>query len=178
MTDEVDDEEDGAEDDASGDGGGSGGGLKKIILFVVLPIVLLGGAGAGLYFSGMLDSVLGIHAEEEGHEEKKAEEEAGPGHYMNLDEILVTLSGKGRKQSFLKMRISLELENVEAEARITAVMPRIIDNFQVFLRELRVEELQGSQGMYRVKEELLSRVNAAARPVKVKDVLIGEILVQ
>jgi len=177
MTDEVE-EEDGAEDEASGDGGGSGGGLKKIILFVVLPIVLLAGAGAGLFFSGMLDSVLGIHAEEEGLEEKKAEEAAGPGHYMNLDEILVTLSGKGRKQSFLKMRISLELENVEAEARITAVMPRIIDNFQVFLRELRVEELQGSQGMYRVKEELLSRVNAAARPTKVKDVLIGEILVQ
>ncbi|MBL4721279.1 MAG: flagellar basal body-associated FliL family protein [Alphaproteobacteria bacterium] len=175
MTDEV--EEEGGEDESSGEGGGSGGGLKKLILFVVLPIVLLAGGGAGLYFSGMLDSMLGIEAED-AHKEEKVEEDTGPGHYMQLDEILVTLSGKGRKQSFLKMRISLELENAEAEARITAVMPRIIDNFQVFLRELRVEELQGSQGMYRVKEELLSRVNAAARPVKVKDILIGEILVQ
>ena len=105
-------------------------------------------------------------------------EDAGPAYYMNLDEILVTLSGKGRKQSFLKMRVSLELENQTDEARIASVMPRIIDNFQVFLRELRVEELQGSQGIYRVKEELLARVNAAARPAKVKDVLIGEILVQ
>ena len=76
------------------------------------------------------------------------------------------------------MRVSLELENQTDEARIASVMPRIIDNFQVFLRELRVEELQGSQGIYRVKEELLARVNAAARPAKVKDVLIGEILVQ
>ncbi len=175
MTDEVeDDDEEGLDDESEG---GSGGGLKKLILFVVLPVVLLGGAGAGLYFSGMLDSMLGIEAEG-GHDEKKAAEEVGPAYYMNLDEILVTLSGKGRKQSFLKMRISLELEKQADESRIASVMPRIIDNFQVFLRELRVEELQGSQGIYRVKEELLARVNAAARPAKVKDVLIGEILVQ
>lgn len=178
MTDEVeddDDEEEGLDDDESESG--SGGGLKKLILFVVLPIILLGGAGAGLYFIGMLDSVLGIESEP-GADGEKAMEDAGPAYYMHLDEILVTLSGKGRKQSFLKMRVSLELEKQADESRIASVMPRIIDNFQVFLRELRVEELQGSQGIYRVKEELLARVNAAARPAKVKDVLIGEILVQ
>jgi flagellar protein FliL len=176
MTDEVEEDEDEEGEDEESEGG-SGGGLKKLILFVVLPIILLGGTGAGLFFSGMLDSVLGIESGD-GQEGEKAEEEATPSYYMNLDEILVTLSGKGRKQGFLKMRISLELENQQDESRIASVMPRIIDNFQVFLRELRVEELQGSQGIYRVKEELLARVNAAARPAKVKDVLIGEILVQ
>ena len=64
MTDEVEDDDDEDEDEEGLDDeeseGGSGGGLKKLILFVVLPVILLGGAGAGLYFSGMLDSVLGI----------------------------------------------------------------------------------------------------------------------
>src|SRR3546814_17545954 len=89
-------------------------------------------------------------------------------------EMLVSLNGRGRKPSFLKLRVSLELEKATDQARIQAVMPRIIDNFQVFLRELRIEELQGSQGLSRVKEELLARVHAAAYPTKVKAVLFQE----
>ena len=92
--------------------------------------------------------------------------------------MVITLGGVGRKSSFLKMRLSLELRSPDDEARIKAILPRIVDNFQVFLRELRIEELQGSQGLYRVKEELLARVNAAAHPTKVRDVLFREMLVQ
>ena len=62
--------------------------------------------------------------------------------------------------------------------RLQAVMPRIVDNFQVYLRELRVEDLRGSGGIYRLREELLARVNAAAAPIKVVDVLFKEMLVQ
>jgi flagellar protein FliL len=58
------------------------------------------------------------------------------------------------------------------------VLPRIIDNFQVYLRELRVEDLKGSGGMYRLREELLLRVNAAVAPAKINDVLFKEMLVQ
>jgi len=159
-------------------GGKSGFGGKKLVLFIVLPLLLLGLGGAGLFFSGLLDSILGVEQVEEVEEEPKEAEAELPGHYIDLDEMLVTLAAQGRKQSFLKMRISLEISAPEDEARVVAVMPRIIDNFQVFLRELRVEELQGSRGIYRVKEELLSRVNAAAHPAKVKDVLFREILVQ
>ncbi len=62
--------------------------------------------------------------------------------------------------------------------RISAVMPRIVDNFQIYLRELRIEDLRGSDGIYRLREELLARVNAAVAPVKVTDVLFKEMLVQ
>jgi flagellar FliL protein len=58
------------------------------------------------------------------------------------------------------------------------VLPRIVDNFQVYLRELRLEDLQGAAGMYRLREELLNRVNAAVRPAQVKDVLFKEMIVQ
>lgn len=176
MSEEVEENDDEVAEEGESEGGGFGG--KKLVLFIVLPLLLLGGAGAGVYFSGMLDSFLGVPPEEEVKAEEEPEPADVPGHYIDLDEMLVTLATKGRKQSFLKLRVSLEISDPLDEARITTVMPRIIDNFQVFLRELRVEELQGSQGIYRVKEELLSRVNAAAHPVKVKDVLFREILVQ
>lgn len=151
---------------------------KKIVLFFVLPLLLLGAVGGAVFYMGLLDSLFGggeVASEQESEDEAAASQTS---YFMDLDEMLVTLSGSSKKQSFLKMRISLELESAADEERILAVMPRIVDNFQVFLRELRMEELQGSRGLYRVKEELLARVNSAAHPAKVKDVLFKEMLIQ
>lgn len=150
---------------------------KKLIVFAAIGLILLAGAGAGVYFSGMLGGGEGKQATAGPGPQAAAGREGTP-HYLELDELVVTLGGGGRKSSFLKMRVSLELEAAGDEVRINSVMPRIVDNFQVFLRELRIEELQGSRGLYRVKEELLARVNAAAHPTKIRDVLFREMLVQ
>ena len=171
MADELDDDDELGEGDESG----SGGGLKKLLLFVGAPVLLLIIGGAVAYFLGAFDSFFGPSPEELEAEQQQLD---SLGYFFELEEILVSMGRTGRKSSFLKLRISLELEKKEDEQRINAVMPRIVDNFQVFLRGLRIEELQGSHGLYRVKEELLVRVNAAASPVKVKDVLFKEMLVQ
>lgn len=164
-------EEDGSEEEEGGKKKTSG---KKLVLLVVLPVVILAAAGAGLFFSG----ILGGGGEEE--EVAAAEEVADdtPGHYLALSSMNVSLNPGGRRQQYLKMDITLELARVEDQPRVEAVMPRIIDNFQVFLRELRVEELQGSEGIYRIREELLARVNEATAPVRVRDVLFQEIVIQ
>jgi flagellar FliL protein len=78
----------------------------------------------------------------------------------------------------LKIKVALELANANDLPQVEKLMPRVLDNFQVYLRELRVEDLQGSAGMYRLREELLARVNAAVAPAKVNDVLFKEMLVQ
>jgi flagellar FliL protein len=147
---------------------------KKIVLFFVLPILLLGG-GAGMLFSGTPGGdVKGA---------KVAESEAGPlatpkTVFFDLPEMLVNLNSTGRRPNFLKMRVSLELTSELDMIRVREVSPRIIDNFHVYLRELRVEDLRGSAGIYRLREELLARVNTAVRPTKVRDVLFRDMLVQ
>jgi flagellar FliL protein len=98
--------------------------------------------------------------------------------FYDLPEMLVNINTAGRTKNFLKMRVSLELANETDINRIENVLPRIVDNFQVYLRELRLEDLQGAAGMYRLREELLNRVNAAVRPAQVKDVLFKEMIVQ
>ena len=150
------------------------GGRKKLIIFIAAPLLALLLIGAGLYFTGMLNRFIG------GKSEAQEEKPAAPKQtvFYDLPELLVNLSGAGRKASFLKMSISLELESQIDVARLQSVMPRIIDNFQVYLRELRIEDLRGSGGMYRLREELLLRVNAAAAPAKIVDVLFKEMLVQ
>jgi len=145
---------------------------KKMILFGgVGALVLLLAAGGGLYYTGMLDRFLG---------KKPVGEQTAPPKplvFFDLPDFLVNLNATGKKASFLKLTVSLQIEKAEDGPRIQAVLPRVIDNCQIFLRELRVEDLRGSGGIYRLREELLARVNAAS-PVKVEDVLFKEMLVQ
>ncbi len=149
---------------------------KKLVLFIVLPILLLAIAGAGVYFSG----ILGPEETEEGAEEEEMVEEVpvGPAVFYDLPEMLVNLTSGGRRANFLKISVSLELQSEADVPQVEAVLPRIRDNFQVYLRELRIEDLQGSAGLQRLREELLLRVNAAARPAVIQDVLFKEMLVQ
>jgi flagellar protein FliL len=155
--------------------------IKKL-LTIILPLLLLIGGGAGAYFSGLLDGLLGKKHDD--HVEAPAHDDhAPPGGpqqivFMDLQEMLVNLQSTGRKQSFLKIKVSLELNGPLDQQRIEQVMPRIVDSFQVYLRELRIEDLQGAAGMHLLREELLTRVNASAKPVKVNDVLFREMLIQ
>ena len=165
--------EDGVEIEVKPRGGLNG---KKLILFIVLPLLLLGGGGGAAYILGLLDPLLGVEpAAEEAHAEPA---EAGPSVYYELPEMLINLNSTGKKANFLKITVSLELDSAEAVHEVETVLPRIIDSFQVYLRELRIDDLRGSAGLYRLREELLLRVNAAVDPVQVKDVLFKEMLVQ
>jgi flagellar FliL protein len=148
---------------------------KKKLLMILVPVLLLGG-GAGAYFSGALGGgKKAVKAEAT----KKPEATEKKHVFYELPDLVVNLNTPGRRQdSYLKIKINLELEDKAAIPKLEAVMPRIIDNLQVYLRELRVEDIQGSEGLYRLREELLHRVNVAAEPVKVHDVLFAEMLMQ
>jgi flagellar FliL protein len=65
----------------------------------------------------------------------------------------------------------------EAVEVLNPNMPRLMDMFQNFLRELRPEDLTGSQGSYQLRVEILRRVNLVVAPTKVKAVLIEEMLI-
>jgi len=179
----------------------SGGGGKKKVLLIVLPIVLVLGGAAAAYFTGLADPLLAmISGGEPQSEDLTAEGIAvdgapAPGAvpaappavtsasgvgavFYEMPEMLVNINTAGRTRNFLKIKVSLELNSEADIARIDNVLPRIVDNFQVYLRELRLEDLQGAAGMYRLREELLNRVNAAVRPSQVKDVLFKDMIVQ
>ena len=148
---------------------------RKLLIIIVGVVVLLLATGAALYFTGIIDKFIGHKEQKEEVTEKK---EAPPAVFFDLPDLLVNLNTTGRKASFLKLSVSLELERADDLPRLQAVLPRIVDNFQVYLRELRVEDLRGSSGIYRLREELLARVNAAAAPIKVHNILFKEMLVQ
>ena len=175
-------------------------GSKKLLIVVAVILLLIVGGGAGAYFTGMLDSLLGKseateeeggeHGEAKGHGEKKdghakkgehGEEgehgEAGA-YFLQIPDLLVNLNADGNQNRYLRLSVQLEVGSEADKAAVEAVMPRVVDQFQTYLRELRVKDLRGSAGIYRLQMELLNRVNTAAYPVEVKDVLFQEILIQ
>ena len=154
---------------------------KKVILFVLLPLLLLVGAGAGAAIMlGMLGGEEPPPEVAAGAEPMEVVEEktSAQAIFFEVPDLIVNLNTSGRKTAFLKIKIALEVSDPADVDVVNQNLPRIVDNFQVYLRELRVDDLQGSAGMYRLREELLRRVNLAVRPARVKDVLFKEMLVQ
>jgi flagellar protein FliL len=99
--------------------------------------------------------------------------------FLDVPEVLVNLSNAGGDRTqYLKVRIVLELADAALTSQIQSVMPRVMDAFQTYLRELRPTDLDGSAGLYRLREELTRRVNAAISPGRVNAVLFKEIVLQ
>lgn len=153
----------------------SGMSGKKIVLLAGVPALLLIGAG-GAYVGGAFSS--GDKAEHAAVEHHSATPAVARAIFYDLPEMVVNLNVTGRRPSFLKIQVSLELADESDIGQIQKMHPRVVDNFQVYLRELRIDDLRGSAGIYRLREELLARVNATVAPVRVKDVLFKEVLVQ
>lgn len=104
-----------------------------------------------------------------------------PSAFLDLPELTVNLAaggGQQDRQQFLRMKIALEVQEQKVVQDIQPMLPRVLDTFQVFMRELRPQDLEGSAGLYRLKEELTRRVNVAVYPSKVEAVLFKELMVQ
>ena len=179
--------------DASAQGLGAAeeaGGFKaKKIILILIPVIILLGGGAGAYFMGYLDGVLPGHEVDcktvqegddayEGCLKKLAEADSAPGVFVDVPDMVVNLNTSGRQRSYLKIVLKVELENAADQPKFELVMPRVVDQFQTYLRELRPDDLRGSSGLYRMKIELLNRVRAATPDIAVRDVLFQEMMMQ
>lgn len=170
---------------------------KKLVLFIILPALLvLGGGGAAAYlllFKGGGEQ----HAEANaGHDKEKGgghgavatEPVPGPNGtmlmqgdgvvFVTLPEILVNITGPEGRPAYLKLKVTLEAPDDQIANAAAEQLPRVSDQFNGFLRELRTDDLSGSAGAYRLRLELLRRVNLVLAPGQVNAVLIEEMLVQ
>lgn len=147
-------------------------GKKKLIIIIASVVGLLAIGGGVMMLGG------GKKEELKAPEETEVAKAPALPVYYELPEFLVNLSSTSSRPSFLKMSVTLELRNQEAVAVVDANKPRILDTFNTYLRELRASDVQGSAGIYRLRDELMARLNATIEEGLVKDVLFSEIIVQ
>jgi flagellar protein FliL len=143
--------------------------LKLIIMAAggFVALCALGGGGYYFLFTGKSEAAV-------------ASNQVKPPVFLDLPDVLVNLSSTGAndRTQYLKVKVVLELPDQQLSEQIQPVMPRIMDTFQTYLRELRPTDLDGSAGLYRLKEELTRRVNAAIAPAQINAVLFKEIVIQ
>lgn len=171
-------------DEAGEEDGAKQGFVKKLLgnkkmLFIALgALILVVGGGAGAYF--FLFS--GPSAADQ-HEQAAEAEHAVPivppkVAFYDMPDMVVNIQSPDGAPAYLKLSVALELKSADQEPGLKVLMPRIVDQFQSYLRELRIDDLRGSAGVMRLKEELLRRINLAAKPYHVHDVLLKEMIVQ
>ena len=143
---------------------------KLKLLIAVGGFVAILGAGGGVWFFMT-----------RGHgEEKHAEAPpAKPPSFLEVPDMMVNLVGApGERVQYLRVKVVLEIKEAKEVDHIKPNLPRVTDLFQTYLRELRPSDLNGSAGLFRLKEELIKRVNNAVAPQQVSAVLFKEIVVQ
>jgi flagellar protein FliL len=162
-------DEDKAEGGAEGEAATPKKSKLKLIIAAVGFLVILGG-GAGWLF------LMRGHGGEEVHAEAPPPK---PPAFVEVPDMLVNLVGApGERIQYLKVKLVLEVKEERQVEAIKPSLPRVTDLFQTYLRELRSSDLNGSAGLFRLKEELTKRVNAALSPNQVNAVLFKEIVVQ
>jgi flagellar protein FliL len=143
-------------------------GKLKLIIAVVLVLAIIGGGSTWFFFLR--------HHGEEVHAEAPPPK---PSSFIEVPDMLVNLVGSpGERVQYLKLKIVLEVKEEKQVEAIKPTLPRVTDIFQTYLRELRSSDLNGSAGLFRLREELTRRVNAAVSPNQVSAVLFKEIVVQ
>lgn len=163
---------------------------KKLIIIAAAAagLLVVVGGGAGFFL------MKGGHGEDgkgEGGQVAAESSSHGGGHgggaegkkavaFVELREMIINLSPDAGqdKGKFAKLRVSLEVKDPKLEEDLKTLAPRIEDTFQVYLREVRPSDLTGSIGLYRLREELLKRVNVAVFPAKVDAVLFKDLIIQ
>jgi flagellar FliL protein len=187
-------------EEADGEGGEEGAAKKKpplklIIIAAAAAVLVLGGGGTAAFLLLQPKDDAAAHGEKKAHKEKKkGKEEHGKGKegekgaatvregpdgvlFYTLPDIVVNMQTADGRPTFLKLKLTLEMPDQDAVDALEPSMPRLQDMFQTFLRELRPEDLSGSQGSYQLRMEILRRVNLVIAPSKANAVLIEEMLI-
>jgi flagellar FliL protein len=198
----------GAEGEEGAEGKKKLAGKQLILFIVLPAILLLGGGGAAAYFLVFAKkpaAVADAHGEKGKEEDKKKKDEKkkekgkegkegkggekkeggiklaeGPNGegFVTLPDLIVNIATPDSRPAYLKLRLTLQAKDMETAETIEPLLPRILDQYTGFLRELRMEDIAGSAGYSRLQLELLKRVNLAIAPAQVDAVLIEEMLVQ
>ena len=162
-------------------------GKGKLLLVAGVGLALVaGGGGAAAWYAGLFAGP-GAAAEAavpmaDGHAAGAGEHgEPSPAPavaFVDIPDLLVNLRSDSPRLRYLKLRLALEVDGEPTADAVRRLMPKIMDSFQLYLRALTLDDVQGATGMQRLKEELGARANLAVDPVRVSSVLLKEMLVQ
>lgn len=144
---------------------------KRILLFLIPILIIL--------LSGLIYFIVSYFRDANTQEVKveKVNKQLTDNYlYHDFDGILVGLYTADNQRSFLKVSFSIQMSDEATMDALTSKSPIVRDAVQLFLRELRPEELSGTAGVLMIKTEFIKRINKIISPMKIDDILFKELL--
>ena len=169
--------------------------MMMLIAGAAALVLVLGGGGGAAYFFILKpkpEAAAGKDGKKKPDAKKKGKDEKGKKDdktasvvregpdgvlFYTIPDVVVNMQTADGRPTFLKLKLTLELPDQATVDELEPNMPRLQDMFQTFLRELRPEDLSGSQGSFQLRMEILRRVNLVIAPSKANAVLIEEMLI-
>ena len=144
---------------------------KRRLILIGAPALLLVALGASGWFSGLIPHLLGIVR-------KTGPQPPAPPVFIDMPDMIANMNTDPSRPRYIKMKVQIEAAAGKDANAVKRLMPRIVDLFQTYLREIRPGDLRGAMGTYRLREELINRANVAIAPAQIRDVLFVQMIVQ
>ncbi len=152
---------------------------KRSKLPLIIGLVLfLAASGGGFYatFSGMFSiaSLMG-GGDDHGEEEVAMAETSAPT-FFPLGETIIPL-GPDAEAEYLLMTSEIEIDPKDLEA-FEAMLPRIQDLFNTYLRAVEARDLDQPNSTMRLRDQLLRRIRVIAEPATPRDLLFTSFILK
>lgn len=146
---------------------------KKLIIFI-LPVLIVIGISVGIFYALNQDytdtssySIVSTPGSSENGNNITV--------FYDLPEITSNLRGSKKETETVSLALNVELSKIEDVATLEAMSSRIKDAILSHIIELTAEEIEGANGLYWLKEELLYRLNLVSSPVKINNLNVKQI---
>lgn len=149
---------------------------KTFLIIGIIFLLIVGGTFAFLYLTPTGKALIGKEVTTDNTEEKKYDLQNIT--FTTLPEILLNLRSSDGHQVFLKTTFIIESASPKIGEKIDKLKPMVVDQYQTYLRELDIDDLKGSAGIERIRQELVSRTNSLLAPDKINNVLFKQLLIQ
>jgi len=169
------------EEEEGGEGAPPKKGGSKVLLIVIAVLLLaLLGIGGFLMFGSKDTAKTGGGEAGKQSKEVELEEVQDPlklGEIVAFEPFIVNLSGEGGKR-FLKVTMQVEMNKKKLAEEVMNKMPQMKDMIITVLASKNVDELLTIEGKFRLKEQLLTRINSNLKTGVVKNVYFVEFVIQ
>jgi len=145
---------------------------KKSKLPLVIGLVLALAGGGGGFFAVQAGFLFGAPEEHDAHTEYEEAEALPDVEFVSVDPLVITL-GDQTKPRHLRFRAELEV-GAPYQQEVAAMMPRILDVLNGYLRAVRMSDLEDPSAYMRLKAQMLRRVQTVTGDGRVRDLLIME----
>ncbi len=151
----------------------------NIIIIGILAVCLVGG-GLFVWKSGLLSKFTGKDGAktEEAEDSEETEGAAGElGSIYELETFIVNLSGDSGNH-YLKVKVSLEMNNAELNLEIEKRLPQFRDSILTLLSSKTMDDVKTLEGKAQIRAEIITMLNQYLKTGKITNVYFGDFIVQ